>query len=258
MITESLGARVTQTLGDHAASPEPLASPEPAVSPEPAAAAAAPAPRVAGQLGLMIFDIGGPIALYYLLHGAGVSNLVALLAGAALPVPGALYKLLVKRRLDLVALAVVATIVLSVCLSLIAHSPRFVLAREGLITGLWGIWFVASIRARRPAAFVLARPLMEGRRAFTAGSWDSLWEAEPTFRRIWRISSVIWGGAMLADAVIRVAMSYALPVSVVPALGGALWPVTFLLIQVVTNVYYGRAGLFRILGARWLANAASR
>jgi hypothetical protein len=40
----------------------------------------------------------------------------------------------------------------------------------------------------------------------------------------------------------------------VPALGGALWPVTFVLIQVVTNVYYHRAGLYRILGAApWLA-----
>jgi hypothetical protein len=29
--------------------------------------------------------------------------------------------------------------------------------------------------------------------------------------------------------------------------------VTFLLIQVVTNVYYRRAGLYRILGAGWLA-----
>jgi hypothetical protein len=40
----------------------------------------------------------------------------------------------------------------------------------------------------------------------------------------------------------------------VPALGGSLWPVTFVLIQVVTNVYYHRAGLYQILGAApWLA-----
>lgn len=58
---------------------------------------------------------------------------------------------------------------------------------------------------------------------------------------------------MLADAVIRVVMAYALPIAVVPALGGALWPVTFLVIQVVTNVYCHRAALYRILGAGWLA-----
>ena len=69
----------------------------------------------------------------------------------------------------------------------------------------------------------------------------------PRFRRIWRTCTVIWGTAILADAVARVLMAAALPVSVVPALGGALWPVTFVLLQVVTNVYFARAGLWRIL-----------
>jgi hypothetical protein len=63
---------------------------------------------------------------------------------------------------------------------------------------------------------------------------------------------VIWAAALLADAVVRVVMSFTLPVDVVPGLGGALWPVTFLVIQVVTNIYYNRAGLYRILGARWV------
>ena len=63
------------------------------------------------------------------------------------------------------------------------------------------------------------------------------------------MSSVIWGAGLLADAVIRVAMAYALPVDVVPGLGGALWPVTFVVLQVVTNVYYQLAGLNRLLGA---------
>jgi hypothetical protein len=94
---------------------------------------------------------------------------------------------------------------------------------------------------------------MEGRQVFGIRSWDSLWETDAQFRRIWRISTIIWGAAMLADAVIRVVMAYAASVAVVPALGGALWPVTFVVVQVVTNVYYHRAGLYRILGASWLA-----
>ncbi len=56
---------------------------------------------------------------------------------------------------------------------------------------------------------------------------------------------------MLADAVVRVVMSYTLPVAVVPALGGALWPVTFVVLQIVTIVYHQFAGLNRLLGARW-------
>jgi hypothetical protein len=209
------------------------------------------------QLALFAFDIGVPIALYYLLHTFGVPNLVALAAGAAVPALAALYKLLAQRHLDAVAVLVVASMVVSIAVSVAVHSPRFLLAKDGLITGVWGLWFLATLGARRPAAFVFARPLMEGRKVFGARSWDELWQNDARFRRIWRVSTVIWAGGMLVDAIIRVAMSYSLPVDVVPGLGGALWPVTFVVIQVVTNVYYHRAGLYRILGARWLSRAVS-
>ncbi len=95
-----------------------------------------------------------------------------------------------------------------------------------------------SLLAPRPAAFVVSRPLLEGRRVFDAAAgawvlpasqtWGELWQRVPRFRRIWRVCTVIWGTAILADAVIRVAMAFTLPIGLVPALGGALWPVTFI------------------------------
>jgi len=230
-------------------------APRPTAAAPAGAGAAAEAERrpapLRGQLARYALDIAAPIALYYLLHGAGASNLLALSAGAAVPACSTLFTLLTKRRVDAVALLVLASFVASIGASLLSHNARFLLAKEGLITGVWGAWFLASAAAHRPAAFVFARPLMEGRKMFPARSWDSLWHTEPQFRRIWRISSVIWGSALLLDAAVRVWMSYALPIHVVPGLGGLLWPVTFVAIQIVTNLYYRRAGLFAILGARW-------
>ena len=209
------------------------------------------------QLALHAIEIVVPIALYYRLRGAGVSNLLALTAGAAVPACVALVSLRISGRLGAVWALVLASFVVSIIASLIAHNPRFLLAKDGLITGVWGVWFLASLAARRPAAYLFARPLMEGRRVFAADDWDALWQSQPRFRQIWRISSVVWGGALLVDAALRVAMSYSLPIHTVPALAGLLWPVTFVVIQVVTNVYYHHAGLYRIIGARWLANPSS-
>lgn len=204
------------------------------------------------QLGIFAFDIGAPIACYYTLRAIGVSALVALTAGAILPAVAAVWQLAARRRVDPVAVLVILTMAVSVAAAAATHSPRLLLAKEGLVTGLWGIVFVVSLAARRPVAFTIARPLMEGRRVFAANSWDELWAREPSFRRIWRVSTLVWAGALLADAVIRVLMAYRLPVDEVPGLGGLLWPITFLVIQVVTNLYYLRAGLYRLLGARWL------
>jgi hypothetical protein len=99
--------------------------------------------------------------------------------------------------------------------------------------------------------------LLEGHRIFDprtrtwsapAGrSWDELWELLPRFRRMWQVTTVIWGAAFLLDAAVRVVMAYGLPVDDVPALAGALWLVTFLLLQIITNVYLSRSGLWPIL-----------
>jgi len=114
-----------------------------------------------------------------------------------------------------------------------------------------------SLLASRPATFTVSRALLEGRRVFdpatrtwvrpVSQSWDDLWQRLPRFRRIWRICTVIWGTAILADAVIRVVMAYTLPIGLVPGLGGALWPVIFIVLQVATNVLFARSGFWRIL-----------
>ena len=72
-------------------------------------------------------------------------------------------------------------------------------------------------------------------------------DTSPRFRRNWQVSTVVWGAATLADAVIRVVMAATLPVNLVPALAGALWPATFVVLQVVTNIYFARAGLWELL-----------
>lgn len=51
----------------------------------------------------------------------------------------------------------------------------------------------------------------------------------------------------LIDAVIRVVMAYSLPVNIVPAMQTGLLVATTLLMQVVTNVYYIRSGLWAMV-----------
>jgi hypothetical protein len=205
----------------------------------------------------LLIDMAAPIAAYYVVWAAGGSVWLALAVSAVIPAISIVAGILATRRANAMGVMILAALAVSAALSLVTGSPRVLLARDGLLTGAWAGYMYLSLLARRPATFVVSRPLLEGRRVFdtearrwvrpTSQTWDELWERLPRFRSIWRTCTVIWGTAILADAIIRVAMAVALPVGWVPALGGALWPVTFLALQVVTNVFFARSGFWRIL-----------
>jgi hypothetical protein len=205
----------------------------------------------------LVFDFVAPIALFYGIRSAGGSLWLALAAGGVCPVLSTIAGLVRHRRVDLTGMVMLAALTMSAAASLISGSPRALIARDGLVTAAWAGYMYLSLLGGRPVTFIFSRPLLEGRRVFdyasrtwvkpAAVSWDELWARSPRFRQIWRSCTVIWGTAIAADAAIRIAMAATLPVNAVPALGAALWPVTFVLLQVVTNVYFARGGLWRLL-----------
>ncbi|RDG39654.1 hypothetical protein DVH02_02740 [Streptomyces corynorhini] len=194
----------------------------------------------------MLVDVAAPIGLYYGLTAFGVSDLIALMAGAVVPALATLIRFARTRRIDMLGVFVTSMLVLSLIVSATGGSVRLLLVRDGWLTGVAGLGFLMSLRARRPLAFGFSRRLLERR---TAGNrnWDDLWEENARFRRIWQITTVIWGFGLLVDMGVRTLMAYTLPVHLVPALNGAQYGVFMVLMLVIVNVYHARAGLWEIL-----------
>ncbi|WP_051834153.1 VC0807 family protein [Streptomyces sp. NRRL S-646] len=194
----------------------------------------------------VLIDFGIPIGLYYGLTAAGVSDVIALTAGAVVPAVATLVRFARTRRLDVLGVFVTTMMVLSIVVTVVGGSARLLLVRDGWLTAVAGLGFLVSLRGRRPLAFGFSRKLLE-RRAAGGRDWDELWEEVPRFRRIWQVTTVIWGIGLLVDSGIRTLMAYTLPVHVVPALNGAQYGVFTLLMLVIVNIYHSRAGLWPIL-----------
>ncbi len=138
----------------------------------------------------------------------------------------------------------------SFAIALVTGSDRFLLAKESVLTAVVGFWFLGSIWASRPLTYRFTRPMLERRFGWDEPSWEVLWEQVPRFRRIWYVSTAMWGVATLIDAVLRVWMAYTFPVESVPAMQTGMFIATGLLMQVVTNIYYVQAGLWRLIRER--------
>lgn len=183
-------------------------------------------------LGLLV-----PLGLYYGLRALGVSVYLALLASAVVSAAPAVVAMVRHRRFDGLSTYFAVMVLGSVLISLWTGSTEFLLARDGVLTGVTGVWFLASLWARRPLAYLMTKPLLQGRLRWP-GDWDGLWAVAPRFRRMWRISSVLFGVGTLLDAVLRVVLAYTLPPDLVPVLNTALYAATSVVLIVVTNLVY--------------------
>lgn len=182
-------------------------------------------------------DFGAPLAAYYLLRLLGTGIYLSLLVSTLLSAVPGVIGFLRRREVDGLSAYMTAMMFGSIVIALLSGSTRFLLAKEAILTGVTGIWFVASIAAHRPLVYLFTRPILEGRLGWPP-DWDHLWTRHPRFRRMWRISSAAWGTGLLADAALRVVMAYTLPPDTVPALGTALYAATTVLLILTTNAYY--------------------
>jgi hypothetical protein len=207
------------------------------------------APPRRGAVRTLLVDVAAPVAAYYVLRAAGVSDVVALVAGAVPPAINAAVTAVRSRRLEPVAMAVLLAMAISLVSATITGDPRELLVRGAWLSAPFGLLALASLLRGRPITFTATRTLLPSR----AAVMDELWDSDPRFRRTWRSITLMWGGATLLDTALRILMAYTLPVPAVPALETALTLVTMVLLQVPTHVLLWRAGFWDLLFRPYLA-----
>lgn len=208
----------------------------PAVSP--AATAVPPNPQREIVVSLLINAVA-PIVVFYGLRTAGVDQWTALLLGLVAPAVKAIHSVITKRRIDMLAGLVVTALILSVGLSFLSGSPRTLLARDGWITAVVGIWVLLTLPRTPYYLYAL--------RTFTGGTLraqiNTAWRDTPAFRRVVHVATTIWGGALLLDAVSTVVLAYTMPIDSVPLIGALKLVALIVLAEVISQVHFRRRGV---------------
>jgi hypothetical protein len=151
---------------------------------------------------IAVFDIGGPLVTYQLLRSNGLSAVTSLVLSGIFPAFGVAIKLTRDRRVDAVGILVLAGIAFGTVLGLLSGNPRLVLVEGSVPTAVFGVYCLASLWSRRPLIYRLSVEFI-GADSARAREFESLWQYQE-FRRIFRIMTVVWGIAFLAEAAARV------------------------------------------------------
>ena len=168
-----------------------------------------------------VLDLAVPIAGYYALRAVGLPVVAATLLAAVAPVGNATVTFARRRQVDQVACLTVVVLGVLVVAVLLGGGPRVALARDGLITGTVGLGALATLAARRPLFFTLARPFGQD----PGEDWDHDWEYDPFFRHTMTLLTTVWGAGLTLDGAVKVAMACTLAPDLVPAIAGAQYAV---------------------------------
>jgi hypothetical protein len=151
---------------------------------------------------IAVFDIAGPLAAYSLLRAAGLSAVAALILSGALPAVGVIAGLIRHRRVDTIGVLVLAGIAVGTVLGLVSGNPRIVLVEGSVPTAVFGLLCLGSLWASRPLIYRFAVEFI-GADTPKGRDFESLWQYHG-FRHAFRLYTIVWGVAYLAEAAARV------------------------------------------------------
>lgn len=132
-----------------------------------------------------------------------VGLLGALLASAVPPLVWIGIDLVRYRHFDALSAMVLASIAMS--LLIFASGPGAALraAREPLVSGIVGVFFLLSLLLRRPLVFYLARSTMSRERQGSEIEFDARWQKRPTLARSIRLMTAVWGVGLVCENLAR-------------------------------------------------------
>jgi hypothetical protein len=171
----------------------------------------APRPFSLTRLRGLAADVALPwIALQLLERVWNVPVVPALAVASLFPALSIVLSWIWHRRLDVIGMAVLLTMLGGIAVALMINDPRFAVLKAAPGFGLFGIACLLSLTRARPLMFFVGRQWSAGGDPATAAAWTARLK-NPGFRRSMRMLTIVWGTACLVEAALGIATAFALP-----------------------------------------------
>jgi uncharacterized membrane protein len=200
-----------------------------------------------------VFDIAGPLVVYYALSSNGFSTVDALLISGILPACGIGLTVLRQRRLDAIGSLVLIGIVMGTLAGLVSGSIHLVLLDGTIPTAFFGAICLGSLRSRRPLMYRFALESI-GAGTSKGRAFADKWRYAG-FRHAFRVTTAVWGLAFLAEADLQVVIIQVASPDTAKTTSNVL-PLAFAAALIAWNVVYAKRGQRK--GELAAAVAASR
>ena len=177
--------------------------------------------------GVTILREGGiNVVLPYLIYSytqPQYGDVNGLIASSAPPILWSIIEFARHRRVDVLSIFVLLGIVLSLLAFVGGSGAKFLQLREKLVTVFFAVVFLGSAVIGKPIIYELARAGMKRNNDTAELERFEKVRNEAGFRRTMTTMTLVWGFGMLADALLSIALVYAISIKqyliVSPVLG---------------------------------------
>lgn len=160
------------------------------------------------MLRMVGLDFIGPLVVYRMCRAARVDEVWSLVIAGALPGIGVLADWLRWRTINIVGVAVVSGIGLSLLFAIVTDDPKAVLLEGAAITASFGVACLVSLVMRRPLIFYFGQVFYGGRHSAAGAELDADYDRYEESRFFWRTVSTVWGLTQIALAAGLAAIVY--------------------------------------------------
>ncbi|GAA1948077.1 VC0807 family protein [Amycolatopsis minnesotensis] len=174
--------------------------------------------RLRLPVAMLCWDIGLPVIAYFAAKLLGASAYTALLSGTVVSGLRVGWVALRQRRLDPFASFLLVLFGAGLLLTFVTGDARFVLAKDAAVSLAASLVMLGSCLIGRPIAYYAAKRFAasSGRTGF-----DRMANTDAMRTRWYRVT-LVWGCGLLADAALRIACVYLLPIDTAATASQAL------------------------------------
>lgn len=174
-----------------------------------------PRPPVGNIVWGIVLNAVFPVILYKLSkHYYSPSEFTALVVAALFPMGKSGFELLYHRQLDPISILVLLGIGADGVALMLGGSPRLLLVRESMLTGVFGLACFFSLLLPRPMMFYFARYFVAGTDPARQARFNASWQFAEV-RLCHRLTTTVWGCAFLGELIVRIVLIYHLPAALV-------------------------------------------
>lgn len=186
---------------------------------------------------ILIFDLVGPLVVYYAARAGGMSLVGSLVVSGVVPALGIALGVARHRRIDALGVLVLFGIVVGSVVGMVSDSARLVLLDGTVPTAVFGVCCLGSVRTRRPLIFSFAVEAM-GADTQRGRDFADRWRY-PGFRHAFKVITAVWGIAFLGEAAAQ-AIIIETASAGIAKLTSNVMPLVVGGVVIVWNVAYGR------------------